>query len=744
MQKYQNNITSRTGDAVSGLQVTVTVSGGGLATIYSDNAGSPKANPITTDANGYFEFYAADGRYNITAGGGGYSDVLIADTVLIAEAATEAVSLAQTSAATATTAKNDAVAASATAVAAEATTTAARDEAIAAKVVSVAASSNAETWRDDAEGFALAAQTSAAAVRVEATWAALSVIVGSVDGEGAIVHGDAGTHTDPISSVLVANSGQYRWKAASTAWQWISADLSVTKADRSEVNMLRAVVPRTDELIRHTVIARNSSTGAIKLVYARDDAGAEFSMPTESVTKTMLGFQLFSNAAAGQHVTIPRTDELMASAVLFRRGGALYVNRYETDNGRLIQPTDDPAGGTQSAAIDGHIVYGQSNVITSSGTASIISTTPSAHGRNNLMLSPALAGPRTFTRFIDGVTDYVKEPVDYWTGLVPSYESGTTPVQSRCPTLGDKYLEIMEMLGETRARMLVTATGIGSTSLADLSPPNDNYTVALLNNLKACADLAAMEGLRYQLRFLHWDQGEADAATPEATYRAALVSLLEAFQIDAAAITGQRPRSIRMGMVQILAGGRVGPAMATLRLHEEDTRFVMFGPRYQFVYPDTVHLDATGQACVGELIGRGCALMDATGQKFDALRPLSFTQNGADLRIAFNNNVNGSETHPGPIGPLVIDDSFYVLTGAGGHRGMSFVGNTNQVTGIGLDGDDAVVVSMNAAPAPGAILDLGLGTSAGWRVRDSDDREIYRATALPIFNHSAATRHVFS
>lgn len=460
--------------------------------------------------------------------------------------------------------------------------------------------------------------------------------------------------------------------------------------------------------------------------------------------KTMLGSQLFNGAVAGQQVTIPRTDELMASAMLFRRSGALYVNRYETDDGRLIQPTNDVTGGTQLAEIDGHIGYGQSNVVASSGTAPIVSTSPSRHGRNHLMLSPALSGPRTFTRFIGGVTDYTDEPVEYWSGLVPNYESGTSPMQSRWPTLGDMYLDVMDRHGETRARMLCTATGLGSTSLADLSPPNTVYASALLHNVQACADLSAMEGLRYLLRFIHWDQGEADALTPEATYRAGLVSLLEAFQVDAAAITGQRPRSIRMGMVQILAGGRVGPAMATLHLHEQDPRFVMFGPRYQFVYPDTVHLDATGQACVGELVGKGCALMDITGQKFDPLRPVSFTQMGAQLRIVFNNEVNGSETYPGPVGPLVIDDSFYVLTGAGGHRGMSFVGNTNQVTGIALDGDNAVIVSMNAAPAPGATLDLGLGTSAGWRVRDSDDRWTYAANALPIFNHSVATRYVFS
>lgn len=609
-----------------------------------------------------------------------------------------------------------------------------------------AAALSASSAADDAqqaEDAAAGALAAAGAQRIYETWAQLQAVAGAA-GQGGQVINDPGVHLDPVTATTVANQGQYVWDVGASAWKWVRADVMTVKADRSELNMLRAIVPRTDALYRHVVIARNSATGVIKLIYARNDSGEEVSMPTESVMKTMLGSQLFTDAAGGEQLVLPRTDELMMTAILFRRDGVLYVNRYETDDGQLIQPTEETAGGTQSAAIDGHIGYGQSNVVTSSGTAPIVSTAPSAHGRNNLMLSPALSGPRTFTRFIGGVTDYTVEPVEYWTGLVPSYESGTSPVQSRWPTLGDKYLDVMDRHGETRARMLVTATGIGSTSLADLSPPNTVYTTALLNNVKACADLAAMEGLRYLLRFLHWDQGEADALTPEATYRAALVSLLEAFQIDAAAITGQRPRSIRMGMVQILAGGRVGPAMATLRLHEQDPRFVMFGPRYQFVYPDTVHLDATGQACVGEMIGKGCALMDITGQKFDALRPLSFTQNGADLRIAFNNDVNGSETHPGPVGPLVIDDSFYVLTGAGGHRGMSFVGNTNQVTGIGLDGDDAVVVSMNAAPAPGAILDLGLGTSAGWRVRDSDDRWTYAANALPIFNHSAATRHVFS
>lgn len=84
MQKYQNNVTNRKGDAISGASVTVTDSLGVLATIYSDDGVTVAANPMTTDAYGYFGFYTANGRYNITITGAGispttYYDILFED-----------------------------------------------------------------------------------------------------------------------------------------------------------------------------------------------------------------------------------------------------------------------------------------------------------------------------------------------------------------------------------------------------------------------------------------------------------------------------------------------------------------------------------------------------------------------------------------------------------------------------------------------------------------------------------------
>lgn len=49
-----------------GATVTVHVAGGNnLATIYSDNNGTPLANPFTASNSGYWDFYAAAGRYDV-------------------------------------------------------------------------------------------------------------------------------------------------------------------------------------------------------------------------------------------------------------------------------------------------------------------------------------------------------------------------------------------------------------------------------------------------------------------------------------------------------------------------------------------------------------------------------------------------------------------------------------------------------------------------------------------------------
>jgi len=83
MQKYQNNIAARNGDAVVGIKVLIKLAGTATpATIYSDDGVNVTPNPLTTNANGYFEFYVANGLYDIAVSGvNTYTDVLIADAL---------------------------------------------------------------------------------------------------------------------------------------------------------------------------------------------------------------------------------------------------------------------------------------------------------------------------------------------------------------------------------------------------------------------------------------------------------------------------------------------------------------------------------------------------------------------------------------------------------------------------------------------------------------------------------------
>lgn len=84
MRKYFDSIIGSDGRPVAGASVTVTPFGGGSpSALFSDSAGaSPKVNPISTDTNGYFEFYAADGRYTLTVTASGFGTRTLTDIAL--------------------------------------------------------------------------------------------------------------------------------------------------------------------------------------------------------------------------------------------------------------------------------------------------------------------------------------------------------------------------------------------------------------------------------------------------------------------------------------------------------------------------------------------------------------------------------------------------------------------------------------------------------------------------------------
>ena len=61
MQKYFNTAADKEGRAIQSASVFVYEAGTSvLATLYEDNGSTITTNPVTTDSNGLFEFYAED------------------------------------------------------------------------------------------------------------------------------------------------------------------------------------------------------------------------------------------------------------------------------------------------------------------------------------------------------------------------------------------------------------------------------------------------------------------------------------------------------------------------------------------------------------------------------------------------------------------------------------------------------------------------------------------------------------
>lgn len=85
MQKRTNTVASATtGLPVQGASVQINLyPAGTAATIYSDNGVTPATNPLTTDANGQYSYYAADGHYQEVISGSNIATQIINDVLLV-------------------------------------------------------------------------------------------------------------------------------------------------------------------------------------------------------------------------------------------------------------------------------------------------------------------------------------------------------------------------------------------------------------------------------------------------------------------------------------------------------------------------------------------------------------------------------------------------------------------------------------------------------------------------------------
>lgn len=77
MFHHSDNIVNTFGVPVQGASITVNTAAGVPATLYSDNGITQTANPLTSDAQGVFGFYAVGGSYSMIISGIGFAQLTI-------------------------------------------------------------------------------------------------------------------------------------------------------------------------------------------------------------------------------------------------------------------------------------------------------------------------------------------------------------------------------------------------------------------------------------------------------------------------------------------------------------------------------------------------------------------------------------------------------------------------------------------------------------------------------------------
>lgn len=82
MQSFYDVILSPFNTPVVGAQIFVYQTDGTLATLYSNNSGTPTTNPLISDANGGYLFYAANGLYYAIIVANGYENKTVSNIQL--------------------------------------------------------------------------------------------------------------------------------------------------------------------------------------------------------------------------------------------------------------------------------------------------------------------------------------------------------------------------------------------------------------------------------------------------------------------------------------------------------------------------------------------------------------------------------------------------------------------------------------------------------------------------------------
>lgn len=304
--------------------------------------------------------------------------------------------------------------------------------------------------------------------------------------------------------------------------------------------------------------------------------------------------------------------------------------------------------------------------------------------------------------------------------ISPAPDGGSARGETFCSGAANYAVSLAARLGADPSERVIFAStaGRGSTAIASLKKGTSWYNNHLIAHIEG---LVALEP-DSAIHLVPWLHGESNARaeTDYATYRAELAALQADIEDDVQSRTGQTS-PVFFGVVQFSSyiTDWSDVHLAMLDLCEKNDRFVFVTPTYHLPFrPEetTQHLTNVGHKWIGAYIGRVYHYLVELGVKPPYLKPVSATRRGDVIRLRFKV----------PTRPLRIDLVNLAPTEDCGLRVEDENGKVD-IESVSVDGDDVVIVTATIPTGATTVrcamdyLGDGLGIYAGAssNIRDS-------------------------
>ncbi len=226
----------------------------------------------------------------------------------------------------------------------------------------------------------------------------------------------------------------------------------------------------------------------------------------------------------------------------------------------------------------------------------------------------------------------------YTPGLYPANIGGETVHWG----MGSELTTLARRMGLPDLVSVHTEVGESGSPISGIAKGTPRSYERALFETRAIARIAGARRLRFGVGGVVLTHGEADWDLPD--YEAQLLRLAVDYDADLRAITGQKQK-VPMFVSQqhsFPARGEAGPprALSTLAAWTAATKrpdlVSCIGPKYQYAYRDTVHLEPASSRRLGIKLAEAMAQELLAGKKFRPVEPTSATRAGNVVTVSFH------------------------------------------------------------------------------------------------------------